>query len=120
MLLDIYKQGFSIILVGNDEYMTERLNIPNKQSLGHYHPIVFYLQDDNLSTAVFSFINFIEENGPDIEGMEVGYLVQVIKSKYLRSKKLNKELNWHLGKVWYNQDVEGGRKYARKRKYVWF
>lgn len=120
MLLDIYKQGFSMILVGNDEYMTKRLNIPNKQSLGHYHPMVFYLQDDNLSTAVSSFMNFIEENGPDIEGMEVGYLVQVIKSKYLRSKKLNKKLNWHLGEVWYNQDVEGGRKYARKRKYVWF
>ena len=91
-----------MILVGNDEYMTKRLNIPNKQSLGHYHPMVFYLQDDNLSTAVSSFMNFIEENGPDIEGMEVGYLVQVIKSKYLRSKKLNKKLNWHLGEVWYN------------------
>ena len=103
-----------MILVGNDEYMTKRLNIPNKQSLGHYHPIVFYLQDDSLSTAVSSFMNFIEENGPDIEGMEVGYLVQVIKSKYLSSKKLNKELIWHLGKYGTIKMLKGGRKYVNK------
>lgn len=88
MLLDVYNQGYSVILTGNDEYMTEMLELPNKQTLGLYRPIVFYLQDDELANATSSFISFIEENGPDIDQIGVDDLVQIIKSKYQKTKKL--------------------------------
>lgn len=90
MLIEIYRHGFSMILVGNDEYMTERLNLTNKQTLGHYHPIVFYLQDDELATATSSFMNFIEENGADLDKIQTYDLVQAIKSKYQKRNKIKK------------------------------
>lgn len=91
MLVEIYQQGFSMILVGNDEYMTERLNLTNKQTLGSYHPIVFYLQDDELSNATEAFMRFIEENGTDLNQIATCDLVYTIKSKYQKQNK-RKEL----------------------------
>lgn len=90
MLVDIYNQGTSMVLVGNDEYMIERLNIPNKQTLGYYRPLVFYLQDDELATAVESFKKFIEENGADLNQIKTEDIVQAIKSKYQRRSKTKK------------------------------
>lgn len=91
MLVEVYQQGSSMILVGNDEYMTERLNLTNKQTLGVYHPIIFYLQDDELSTATEAFMRFTEENGADLDQITPYDLVQVIKSKYQKQNK-RKEL----------------------------
>ena len=82
MIEEIYARGFSMILFGNDEYTTERLNLPNKQVLGYYHPLVFYLQDDQLANAISSFIKFIQENGADLNNIEINDLVETIKSKY--------------------------------------
>lgn len=89
MLLEIYQHGYSMILLGNDEYMTERLNLPNKQTLGYRQP-VFYLQDDELADATSLFMRFVEDNGTDLEYLEVDKLVQTIKSKYQKSKKRKK------------------------------
>lgn len=91
MLEEIYKHGFSMVLFGNEEHKTERLNLPNKQILGYYHPIVFYLQDDNLAIAIRSFISFIQENGADLNQIETCDLVETIKSKY-QKKNSQKEL----------------------------
>lgn len=88
-LIEIYNHGFSMVLIGNDEYKTD-LKLPNKHTIGNYHPIIFYLQDDELANAASKFIKFIEENGPDIEGMEISDLVNIINSKYCKSKKRTK------------------------------
>lgn len=87
MIEEIYRHGFSMILFGNDEHKTERLNLPNKQKLGYYHPIVFYLQDDELANAVTSFISFIQENGADLNQIGINDLVETIKSKYQKRNK---------------------------------
>lgn len=87
MLREVYQQGFSMILVGNDRYRTE-LNLPNQRTLGYFYPIVFYLQDDELAIATSSFMSFIEENGTDLEQIKIDDLVQTIKSKYQKQKKL--------------------------------
>ena len=89
MLENIYKFGYSMIIFGNDEYTTERLNLPNKRILGHYHPLVLYLQNDNLTKSISSFIEFINENGPDLDGIEANDLLGVLQQKYKsNSKKL--------------------------------
>lgn len=91
MIEEIYRHGFSMILFGNEEHKTERLNLPNKQTLGYYHPIVFYLQDDELANVVISFISFIQENGADLNHIETNDLVEIIKSKY-QKKNMQKKL----------------------------
>ena len=85
MLEDIYQQGFSMVLFGD---CVEEINLPNKQFLGYYHPIVFCLQDDSLASASKAFINFIEENGADLNHIEIDDLIATIKSKY---KKRNRQ-----------------------------
>ena len=87
MIEEIYRHGFSMALFGNEEHKIERLNLPNKQILGYYHPIVFYLQDDELANAVGSFISFIEENGADLNQIETSDLVETIRSKYQNTQK---------------------------------
>lgn len=90
MLLEIFHQGFSMVLLGNDEYMTERLNLPNKKTLGYHQP-VFYLHDDELAIATTLFMRFVKENGTDLESLEVDDLVRTIKSMYQKAKILKKD-----------------------------
>ena len=90
MLVNIYQQGFSMILIGNDEYYTERLNLQNKQTIGSYHPLVFYLQNDELANATSSLMSFVEENGTDLSQIEVDDLVKLLKDKYQKSQKRKK------------------------------
>lgn len=87
-LLDIYKQGSSVIIVGNDDSMTTHLDLPNKTTLGNYRPIVFYLQDDELGKAASCLIEFLKENGVDIGTIEVNELVQALKAPKQKIKKL--------------------------------
>lgn len=89
MLIEIYQQGYSMVLLGNDEHMTERLNLPNKQTLGYRQP-VFYLHDDELAAATSLFMHFVEENGTDLECLNIDDLVQTIKSKYQKLEKRKK------------------------------
>ncbi len=84
---EIYRYGSSVVLFGNDEYVTEELNLPNKQTLGFHHPIVFYLQDDELANAVMSFMSFIKENGVDINKIETNDLIETIKPKHQNNNK---------------------------------
>ena len=63
------------------------MSLPNKQILGYYHPIVFYLQDDELANAVRSFISYIQENGGDLDHIDPTELVNIIRSKYQRRKR---------------------------------
>ena len=89
MLLDIYNQGFSMVLVGNDEYMTEYLNIENMHKLGNFHPIVFYLQNDELNDATSLLMEFIKDNGADFSQIETNDIVNAIKSKYKKRNLIN-------------------------------
>lgn len=91
MLLEIFQQGFSMVLLGNDEYYTERLNIPSEKTKISFRPLVFCLQDDELANAFYSFWSFIEENGTDFNQLEPSDLVQAIKSKYQKRKKMVKK-----------------------------
>ncbi len=88
MLEDIYNQGFSMVLAGTNEHLTENLNIENKRMLGVYQPLVFYLQNDELSKAAYSLMLFINDNGADFSNLEVTDIVKAINEKYIvRSKK---------------------------------
>ncbi len=89
MLLDIYNQGFSMVLAGNNECTIEHLNIENVYKLGEFNPIIFYLHDDELAHAASSLMEFIEENGADFSQIDVNDLIRAIKSKYKnRNKKI--------------------------------
>lgn len=83
-LLELYQQGYSMVLTGNDDYMSD-CDLPNKHALGNLHPIVFYLQDDELAKAATAFLGFVAENGADIDGIEVADLVKVIKASYQKT-----------------------------------
>ena len=87
MLEEIYQHGFSMVLFGNDEHKTEGLDLPNKQTLGYCHPIVFYLQNDELATATLSLIKFIEDNGTDLGQIEIDDLITVLKLNYQKRNK---------------------------------
>lgn len=88
MLIDIYQQGFSIILIGNDEYYTEHLNLPNKQIIGNYNSLVLYLQNDELATITSSLVSFVKENGTDLNQIEIDDLVKLLKEKKKNLKKI--------------------------------
>ena len=88
MLVDIYQQGFSMILIGNDEYYTEHLNLPNKQIIGNYNSLVLYLQNDELATVTSSLISFVKENGTDLNQIEIDDLVKLLKEKKKNLKKI--------------------------------
>lgn len=87
---NIYKQGSSVIIAGNDEHLTlpTRLGLPNGQVIGYFPSIALYLQKDELATAASSFISFLEENGTDLDKIDVDDLVQAIRKKYQKTKKL--------------------------------
>lgn len=88
MLKEIYQLGFSMILTGNDEYHTERLDLPNKLVIGYYQPIVCYLQNDELEKAISALTGFIEENGADFEQISVEDLVKAIKDRELKLNRV--------------------------------
>lgn len=88
MLIDIYQQGFSMILIGNDEYYTEHLNLPNKQIIGNYNSLVLYLQNDELATITSSLVSFVKENGTDLNQIEIDDLVKLLKEKKKNLKKI--------------------------------
>ena len=82
-LIEIYYKGYSIVVVSNDECKT---NLPfPKITIGNYHPIIFYLQNDELAKAAYQFIKYIEENGPDIEQIEISELIKEINKKYKKT-----------------------------------
>ncbi|MCI8330694.1 MAG: hypothetical protein HFE04_01185 [Bacilli bacterium] len=82
-LIEIYNKGYSIVVVSNDECKT---NLPfPKITIGNYHPIIFYLQNDELAKAAYQFIKYIEENGPDIEQIEISELIKEINKKYKKT-----------------------------------
>lgn len=91
-LIDIYNQGFTMVLQGNDEYLTEKLNISNKQVLGYYKPIVFYLHDDELANSIKLFMDFVKNNGPDLNNIKIVDLTETIK-KYDKREKVKEKVN---------------------------
>ncbi len=86
MLMEIYQQGSSMVIVGNDDYMTKGLKLPNQQILGYYQSMVCYLQDDELAHAISMLISFIEENGTDFEQISSNDLANSIKGTYQKQK----------------------------------
>ncbi len=85
-IMELYQQGYSMVLTGNDDFMTD-YDLPSRYNLGSYHPIVFYLKDDELAKAATAFLDFAAENGTDMDNIEVVDLAETIKSKY--QKKMN-------------------------------
>lgn len=83
LLKYIYNNGTSMILLGN-ERRTNVINIENNEEF--YAPygkkIRFYFQDDELAKASQAFIDFIGENGGDLNNIDIEDLVNVIKEKY--------------------------------------
>ncbi len=89
MLIDIYNQGYSMILFGNTEYYTERLRIKDKEIIGYNEPLVFYLQDDELSIAASSLINYVRENDINLREISEADLTGALR-KYQKGKELTK------------------------------
>ena len=90
VIKEIYNKGFSMVLFGNDRDTINELRLPFNYFKGLRSPLVFYLQDDELASAAKSFMNFIEDNGADLNNIKESDLIETINLRYLRDQKVKK------------------------------
>lgn len=83
-IAQIYEEGHSFIVFGNDEFMTSRLSVP-KQILENYQPLVFCSQGDDVLANAFSlFVHYVNQNGAKFPDISVLDIAKEIKKTYLK------------------------------------